>query len=358
MAPCNMKCYTCGEYIAKGKKFNARKEDVENLSYLGIRIYRFYIKCPGCLSEISFRTDPESTDYIIEAGAHRNFQALKLAEEQAAREADEVQKEIESNPMLLLENRTQQSQYEMELLESLEDLRELNDRNAGVDLAKIAHKYKKVDELTAEQLEAAEKMLALKELGYEMIEGKLVKRLKEDDEESDDDDEPKYLKKKKVSETSFVRTAPKNSAQQSLKSMLSGAIRKKVSNDKPTGGLKTNLLNGDKITIANPQISKDSSSSIENGNSVPPSGSIQDNFKPVTSSDNNSPSNSISSSGNNASNSTPSSGNKTNNASNSISSSGNKTNNASISTSSSGNNASNSLSSLCAYSDSSDADSE
>ena len=40
MAPCNMKCVTCGEYIGQGKKFNARKEDVEDMNYLGLRIYR------------------------------------------------------------------------------------------------------------------------------------------------------------------------------------------------------------------------------------------------------------------------------------------------------------------------------
>ena len=42
VSPC--RCKTCGEYIYKGKKFNARKEDVDNENYLGIRIYRFYIK--------------------------------------------------------------------------------------------------------------------------------------------------------------------------------------------------------------------------------------------------------------------------------------------------------------------------
>lgn len=40
----DFRCKTCGEYIYKGKKFNARKEDVEGEDYLGIRIYRFYIK--------------------------------------------------------------------------------------------------------------------------------------------------------------------------------------------------------------------------------------------------------------------------------------------------------------------------
>lgn len=49
---------------------------------------RFYIKCTRCLQEISFRTDPKSTDYEIEAGAIRNFMALKKAEEQAKKEVN------------------------------------------------------------------------------------------------------------------------------------------------------------------------------------------------------------------------------------------------------------------------------
>lgn len=71
MAPCNMRCTTCGEYIYKGRKFNARKEDVDDMNYLGLRIYRFYIKCTACVSEICFRTDPATTDYIIEVGILR-----------------------------------------------------------------------------------------------------------------------------------------------------------------------------------------------------------------------------------------------------------------------------------------------
>ncbi|XP_057651513.1 splicing factor YJU2 [Diorhabda carinulata] len=133
MAPFNMRCATCGEYIYKGKKFNARKEDVENQDYLGIRIYRFYIKCTRCLQEISFKTDPKNTDYEIEAGATRNFMALKLAEEQALREEEEAKEEEASNPMKLLENRTKQSKNEIELLESLEELKDLNRRQQVVD---------------------------------------------------------------------------------------------------------------------------------------------------------------------------------------------------------------------------------
>ncbi|CAD7089418.1 unnamed protein product [Hermetia illucens] len=141
MAPFNMRCVTCGEYIYKGKKFNARKEDVENETYLGIRIYRFYIKCTRCLQEISFKTDPKNTDYEIEAGATRNFMALKLAEEQARKEEEELREEEANNPMKLLENRTLQSRNEIELLESLEELRDLNRRHQSVDYETMLQQF-------------------------------------------------------------------------------------------------------------------------------------------------------------------------------------------------------------------------
>ncbi len=49
------RCNTCGEYIYKGKKFNSRKETVEDEDYLGLKIFRFYIKCPRCVAEIAFK---------------------------------------------------------------------------------------------------------------------------------------------------------------------------------------------------------------------------------------------------------------------------------------------------------------
>ncbi|KAG9431801.1 YJU2 splicing factor [Apis mellifera carnica] len=148
MAPFNMRCKTCGEYIYKGKKFNARKEDVEGDDYLGIRIYRFYIKCTRCLQEISFKTDPKNTDYEIEAGATRNFMALKLAEEQAQREEDEEKEEEATNPMKLLEKRTLQSKQELELLESLEELKDLNRRQQTIDYDQMLEQF---DTETAKQ---------------------------------------------------------------------------------------------------------------------------------------------------------------------------------------------------------------
>jgi len=59
MAPFSMKCTNCGEYIYKGRKFNARKETLDE-KYLGVTLYRFYIRCTDCKHEITFRTDPKS----------------------------------------------------------------------------------------------------------------------------------------------------------------------------------------------------------------------------------------------------------------------------------------------------------
>lgn len=118
------RCKTCGEYIYKGKKFNARKETVQNQLYMGLPIFRFYIKCTRCLAEITFKvsssrnvamwqrwratlkmfrawfqTDPENTDYAMEHGATRNFQAEKLIEEEEQRIQQEREDEELNNPM-------------------------------------------------------------------------------------------------------------------------------------------------------------------------------------------------------------------------------------------------------------------
>ncbi|CAG2119974.1 unnamed protein product, partial [Medioppia subpectinata] len=132
MAPCNMRCDTCGDYIAKGKKFNARKETVEEETYLGLKVFRFYFKCPRCMAEITFKTDPRNMDYEVEHGATPCFKALKLAEQQAVQEEKDREEDEKLNPMKLLENRTKQSRRELENIEALEDLKELNQRNRAL----------------------------------------------------------------------------------------------------------------------------------------------------------------------------------------------------------------------------------
>ncbi|EUC67090.1 coiled-coil protein [Rhizoctonia solani AG-3 Rhs1AP] len=137
MAPFSMRCNTCGEFIYKGKKFNARKETVEGETYYGIRIFRFYIKCTLCSAEITFKTDPKNTDYLAEHGAQRNFEPWR--EESAVEEEDRLARleEEENNPMKALENRTVDSKREMDILDALQDIRARNARNERVGVSDV-----------------------------------------------------------------------------------------------------------------------------------------------------------------------------------------------------------------------------
>ena len=75
-----------------GKKFNSRKEDVVGDTYLGIRKYRFYIKCCVCSNEIAFKTDPQNQDYVCESGATRNFESWRQQDDKE-KEFEDEQKE-------------------------------------------------------------------------------------------------------------------------------------------------------------------------------------------------------------------------------------------------------------------------
>ncbi|OCF75143.1 nuclear mRNA splicing protein [Kwoniella mangroviensis CBS 8886] len=147
MAPFSMRCNRCGEYIYKGKKFNARKETAQGEEYYGIKIFRFYIKCPMCSSEITFKTDPKNADYTCEQGATRNFENWSETDKKAthlpgAEEDDEydsdgnpLESKIEKDAMADLEKSQEQSKREMEMMDELADLRQ---RNARLELSNVS----------------------------------------------------------------------------------------------------------------------------------------------------------------------------------------------------------------------------
>nr|CAG4642126.1 EOG090X0G3U [Eurycercus lamellatus] len=222
MAPFNMKCKTCGEYIYKGKKFNARKEDVDNESYLGIRIYRFYIKCTRCLSEISFKTDPASTDYVVEAGATRNFMALKLAEEQAVREMEAEKEEERTNPMKLLENRTKASRGEIEMVETLEELKELNKRKVVVNFDGMLDRYDQHRQTEAERQEAEDEQLIKSVFGERTNDGLIHRQTEAEDEQLiNEEDQARPSKIPKTIKATDLLAAP-------VASSSGSQLRKKV----------------------------------------------------------------------------------------------------------------------------------
>lgn len=136
MAPFSMRCNTCGEYIYKGRKFNARKEST-GTNYLGIRIFRFYIRCPLCAAEITYKTDPANADYECELGAKRNFEPWR--EEKREEEHAALRRKLEEthNPMKALENKSYDAKRELDIAEALDEIQAMNSRLEKVDVDTI-----------------------------------------------------------------------------------------------------------------------------------------------------------------------------------------------------------------------------
>ncbi|KAF2220714.1 CWC16 protein, partial [Elsinoe ampelina] len=181
MAPFSMKCTSCGEYIYKGRKFNARKETTD-LKYYNITIYRFYIKCTRCLGEITFKTDPKNMDYECEKGAKRNFEPwreAKLAEETEEERLDRLEKEEqERDAMKELEQKTVDAKTEMQIADALDEIRMRNARNerAGKDAEVVV---KDVVDEDRERQEREDEEAARK--AFTAATGERVKRLIEED---------------------------------------------------------------------------------------------------------------------------------------------------------------------------------
>lgn len=128
MLPMSIRCKTCGTFMYKGTKFNSRKEDVLGEDYLGIQIYRFYMRCSTCGAEMTMKTDPKNHDYVVEHGASRNYEPWREGDkvvDDSKRKRDDEEK---GNAMKALENRTLDSKREMDVLSALDELRSLNKR--------------------------------------------------------------------------------------------------------------------------------------------------------------------------------------------------------------------------------------
>ncbi|KAM9963382.1 hypothetical protein ACTFIW_006610 [Dictyostelium discoideum] len=136
MLPMSIRCNTCGEYIGRGTKFNAKKETVQNEDYLGIKIYRFFLRCKKCAAELTIKTDPKNSEYVCESGATRNYEPWKETDEEKSNRMTKEQEE-EQDAMIALENRTLESKREMEMLDALEEIKSLNSRNSEIDTEQL-----------------------------------------------------------------------------------------------------------------------------------------------------------------------------------------------------------------------------
>lgn len=134
MLPMSIRCNTCGNYIYKGTKFNSRKEDVIGETYLGIQIFRFYFKCTKCSAELTMKTDPQNSDYVVESGASRNYEPWRAEDEEVDKEKKKRDAEEMGDAMKALENRTLDSKREMDILAALDEMKSMKSRHATVSV--------------------------------------------------------------------------------------------------------------------------------------------------------------------------------------------------------------------------------
>jgi hypothetical protein len=189
MAPFSMRCTTCGEFVYKGKKFNARKQHTGE-TYLGIKIIRFYIRCPRCSGEIRFKTDPKIGDYVTEFGAVRNHEPWRerseeietleqrldrLEREQQEHDEKEQQKRLYGvagpsaatvtadgeDLMAQLEDKVSSAKREMDIQDELDELRA---RNARIDIAATSLIDKAQEQAGADEENARSRELEADEL--------------------------------------------------------------------------------------------------------------------------------------------------------------------------------------------------
>lgn len=187
MAPFSMKCTSCGEYIYKGRKFNARKETTDE-KYYNIPVYRFYIRCTRCSAEITFKTDPKNMDYTCERGAKRNFEVwreAKLAEETEEEMLDRMEREeSEKDAMKELEQKTLDAKTEMAIADGLDEIRTRNARRERADLDGLDGGIEiEMDDEEAKRAEREEREIdEAAKRAFQSGTGEKVKRLGEEEE--------------------------------------------------------------------------------------------------------------------------------------------------------------------------------
>lgn len=137
MLPMSVRCETCGNFLYEGTKFNMRKETCLDQDYLGIKIYRFYFKCSRCHAEVAMKTDPKQHDYVCESGASRNYDPLRDMGHAEKIMKAKSQLEDESDAMKRVERKGFTSKREMELMDSLNEVKQLNKRLSRVDYDKL-----------------------------------------------------------------------------------------------------------------------------------------------------------------------------------------------------------------------------
>jgi len=135
------------------KKFNAKKETVQGEDYLGIKIFRFYMRCITCAAEFTIKTDPQNSDYVAELNCSRNFEQWRENDKQIAEVKKQREVEEEGDAMKALENRTLDSKVEMDILEALDEIKQMNARNSKIDTEELFKHQQEISDAKEKRLD-------------------------------------------------------------------------------------------------------------------------------------------------------------------------------------------------------------
>lgn len=154
----------------------------------------FYIRCPRCSAEITFKTDPKNSDYACEIGAARNFEPQRAEDTANASAAAAREEEEANNPMRALENRTADSRRELDIINSLEDLRSINAmKEKAKSSGDVIEWFNKEKEALEKRQEEDEEEEEIRRIFGRTEDGARLKRLVDD--YNDDEEEEKSVKR-------------------------------------------------------------------------------------------------------------------------------------------------------------------
>ncbi|KAH7821934.1 putative Coiled-coil domain containing protein 94 [Monocercomonoides exilis] len=157
MLPMSIRCKTCGEFMPAGLKINSKQEIVKGDTWMGLRHYRFYMRCPRCAAEFTIKTNMEKDNYVCELNCvphytpHWQYQA---EEEQKAKQERTLQDE---DAIKALENRAKDNALEMEMDDVLRETMELNAHRSKMKIDDVLSYLKKLDEERTKKEEEEER---------------------------------------------------------------------------------------------------------------------------------------------------------------------------------------------------------
>ncbi|KAL0209749.1 hypothetical protein P9112_009833 [Eukaryota sp. TZLM1-RC] len=137
MLPMSVRCKKCGDFTYVGTKFNAKKEVVWDETYLGIKVFRFYMRCRLCSSEFTVKTDPKNQDYIVEHGAERAYEPWRERERQEKLETELQKKKEELDNTAAIQLKSEQTRKQFEDLDQLDYLKRLASKQNRIPADKL-----------------------------------------------------------------------------------------------------------------------------------------------------------------------------------------------------------------------------